>query len=916
MKLWKKSVSVLLAALVILTVVTAGAVPGTVKADAASWNGYNYGGGTLYGYQTFLQAFGIDYDTYIKWMDDHDADSANPRYYLGTPYVEWDHRNPHGDCQGAYGAEDIPGVEGMNCTGFVWHVLYKSAVMSGASSEQISRLRVMWEVPYTWANYGVYRIYFSSIEEAYESGVLERGDLMWIYGSKDNHNAIFYGKNAKDFIYWDSAGVRNRYSTVHAIGDCLGLWVAKVTQPNYIQLQIDTAQGGDGVKFGTKYCIFNNKNAAQAALDHPQDSSVWNTRIGTIVLDQNGRGTYRKETAPSAVELWSGNTPRTTLPYFSSEPRLVGSSSTYYAVQWSAAPGMTPDTAIREFKDSGKRTSTGYRIYSFTSPIKVDTPEISALKSVADGVKVSWNKISGAEKYRVYVKNSSGGWTRVGETAATSFIDTAALSGSEYTYTVRCADNGGNFISDFDRVGKTHTYIRLDTPVISSMTSSAEGVTLKWDPVSGAERYRVYVQNSKGAWTRLTDTSGTEYLHETVTNGTTYVYTVRCADTQGDFTSDFDRVGKKHTHKGVGTPVINAPISETEGVRLTWQEVDGAYKYRVYKQNSSGGWTFIGDTADTEYFDYAVNSGSAYTYTVRCVNQANYFSSDFDRKGKSVTYKGIATPVLLSAENEPEGIRVTWQPSEGAVTYRVYRKAQGGSWTKIGETADASYFDNTVAFGGAYAYTVRCINSKKSGFMSYFDTVGKSCTYKGIATPLLNTIVSEPEGVRLRWTPAEGAFTYRVYYQAANGAWTRLGDTSGGEFFDTTVPLNGSRVYTVRAISSNRFISDFNRSGWRATYTGVGTPQINALESTEQGVRITWDAVDGADRYRVFRMENGTWKGLGNTAETSFTDTNVTPGNIYVYTLRCIADRGYISGYDNNGSRIEYQPAEEIADAE
>ena len=316
MRIIKKTVSLLLAVILVVTVLTVGVVPAVPKASAAGWNGYNYGGGTLYGYQTILEAYGIDYDVYMKWLDDHDADSDNPRYYLGTPYVGDDHRNPHGDCDGAYGYYDTPGVEGMNCTGFVWHVLYKAAVHSGAPSYKINRLGVMGGVLSSWYSYGVYRIWFDSLEDAYDSGVLEKGDVMWIYGTSDNHNAIFYGDSPKDWIYWDSAGERNRYCEIHAIGDCRGLWVAKVTQPNNIELHIDTPSGGNGTMFGTKYCIFDSRAKAQAALDNPDDMSAWDKREGTIVLNSSGHGVYREQSAPSASELWAGSSPRTNHSYF------------------------------------------------------------------------------------------------------------------------------------------------------------------------------------------------------------------------------------------------------------------------------------------------------------------------------------------------------------------------------------------------------------------------------------------------------------------------------------------------------------------------------------------------------------------------------------------------------------------------
>ncbi|MBQ9247317.1 MAG: fibronectin type III domain-containing protein, partial [Ruminococcus sp.] len=441
----KKSVSLLLAVILVMTVLTVGVVPTAPKASAASWNGYNYGGGTLYGYQTILEAYGIDYDVYMKWLDDHDADSDNPRYYLGTPYVGEDHRNPHGDCDGAYGYYDTPGVEGMNCTGFVWHVLYKAAVHSGAPGYKINRLGVMGGVLSSWYSYGVYRIWFDSLEDAYDSGVLEKGDVMWIYGTSDNHNAIFYGDSPEDFIYWDSAGERNRYCEVHAIGDCRGLWVAKVTQPYNIELHIDTPSGGNGTKFGTKYMIFDSEAKAQAALDHPDDMSAWDKREGTIVLNSSGHGVYRTQSAPSASELWTGSIPRTGHSYFNSDAERVSNRNTWYAVQWSHSPGISEDESIHVFKDSGYRTASGYPIYRFYAPIKVDTPSITSMKSISDGVRIKWGAVKDAYKYRVYYRNNTGGWTRMAETASTTYLDDDVRSGKTYNYTVRCVDKYGNF---------------------------------------------------------------------------------------------------------------------------------------------------------------------------------------------------------------------------------------------------------------------------------------------------------------------------------------------------------------------------------------------------------------------------------------------------------------------------------------
>ena len=818
MRIIKKNVSLLLAAILVVTVLTVGVVPTVPKASAASWNGYNYSVGQLYGYRTFLQAFGIDYDVYMKWMDDHDADSSNPDYYLGTPYAHNDHRNPRGDCDGARGAYDTPGVAALNCTGFVWHVLYKSAVHSGASSEQISRLKVMWQVPVAWSDYGVYRVWFDSIEDAYESGILEKGDLMWIYGSSDNHNAIFYGDSPEDFIYWDSAGERNRYCEVHAIGDCRGLWVAKVTQPNNIELHIDTPSGGSGTRFGTKYCIFDSKAKAQAALDNPDDMNAWDKREGTIVLNSSGHGVYREQSAPSASDLWAGSSPRTNHSYFSSDAERVSCKSTWYAVQWSHSPGISEDETIHVFKDSGERTGSGYRIYRFYAPIKVDTPSVTSIKSISDGVRIKWDAVKGAYKYRVYYRNNTGGWTRMAETASTTYLDDDVRNGNTYTYTVRCIDKYGNFISEHNKSGWTHTYTKAAVPEITELKSTPQGVNITWKPVDGVERYRVYFKNSKGSWTRMTETASTSYLDEEISNGGSYTYTVRCVDKDGDFISDFNKNGWKYTYTGVDTPQIDSLTSEPNGVRLTWNAVDGVAKYRVYCQRSDGSWARIGETAGTEFFDDVVTAGNSYTYTVRCINDEGYFVSDYNKSGWKTTFEGVATPEITELTSKADGVHLSWNAVEGATEYRVYYKNAKGSWTRFAETADTSCVDDVVALNTEYIYTVRCVNDKGS------------------------------------------------------------------------------------------FISDYNKDGWKYTYTGVSAPEALTLENTADGIRISWNAVEDVPRYQVCYLGAGdVWKPLTLTDTTSVTDTDVNPGWHYSYAVRCVGPRGnVISDYLSSGERIEY----------
>ena len=358
------------------------------------------------------------------------------------------------------------------------------------------------------------------------------------------------------------------------------------------------------------------------------------------------------------------------------------------------------------------------------------TPKITKAESVDGGVKISWNKSNGAEKYRVYYKGSKG-WTRMVDTTSTSYIDKDVSSGKNYTYTVRCINSSATkFTSGYDSKGKSVKYI--SAPKITKAESVDGGVKISWNKSNGAEKYRVYYKGSKG-WTRMVDTTSTSYIDKDVSSGKNYTYTVRCINSSATkFTSGYDSKGK--SVKYISAPKITKAESVDGGVKISWNKSNGAEKYRVYYKGSKG-WTRMVDTTSTSYIDKDVSSGKNYTYTVRCINSsATKFTSGYDSKGKSVKY--ISTPKITKAESVDGGVKISWNKSNGAEKYRVYYKGSKG-WTRMVDTTSTSYIDKDVSSGKNYTYTVRCINSSATKFTSGYDSKGKSVKY--ISAPAEHT---------------------------------------------------------------------------------------------------------------------------------------------------------------------------------
>ncbi len=63
-------------------------------------------------------------------------------------------------------------------------------------------------------------------------------------------------------------------------------------------------------------------------------------------------------------------------------------------------------------------------------------------------------------------------------------------------------------------------------------------------------------------------------------------------------------------------------------------------------------------------------------------------------------------------------------------------------------------------------------------------------------------------------------------------------------------------------------------------------PQVKSITPTLDGLKITWNAFAGAAKYRVFIFNGTSWKGIGDTASTSFEHKKLTNGTTYTYTVR------------------------------
>ena len=373
--------------------------------------------------------------------------------------------------------------------------------------------------------------------------------------------------------------------------------------------------------------------------------------------------------------------------------------------------------------------------YAQVAKASLATPKISKAESVYGGVKLTWGKVNGAAKYRVYYKGSKG-WTRMVDTTSTSYIDKDVSSGKNYTYTVRCLSaDGKSFTSGYDSKGTTVKYIAA--PEVSKLESVNGGVKITWGKVSGAAKYRVYYKGSKG-WTKLTDTTATSFTDKDVSSGKNYTYTVRSITSDAKkFTSGYNSKGK--SIKYIATPKISKAEVTYDGIKLTWNKIAGAEKYRVYYKDRTG-WNKLADTTSNSYLDMDLVSrelsikddsvNGQYIYTVRCISSdGKKFQSSYDTKGSKANLDNEC-PQIVRVDSMHDGITVSWTDvCEDNSKYRVYVK-ENGSWKKLADTTNDYYTHKNVKAGQTYTYTVRCVSKDGKKFTSTYNPSGVTFKYK------------------------------------------------------------------------------------------------------------------------------------------------------------------------------------------
>jgi len=289
--------------------------------------------------------------------------------------------------------------------------------------------------------------------------------------------------------------------------------------------------------------------------------------------------------------------------------------------------------------------------------------------------------------------------------------------------------------------------------------------------------------------------------------------------------------------------------------------------------------------------------------------------ADYDRLFPSTTPADTTAPSvptgLTAGTTTATSATISWTAStdntggSGVAGYDIYRGT-----TKVGTSTTTSFTETGLTASTAYSYTVRArdvagnVSASSAAVTATTKPVSTTdTTAPSVPTGLAKGTVTDTS-VALTWTAStdnaggSGVAGYDVYRGA-----TKVGSSTTASYTDSGLTASTAYSYTVRAkdvagnvsAASAALAVTTNAPAVDTTAPSVPTG-LTAGTITETSVALTWTSSSdtggsGLAGYDIYR---GTTK-VGSSVSPSYTDSGLTAGTAYSYTVRARDGAGNVS---------------------
>jgi fibronectin type 3 domain-containing protein len=458
-----------------------------------------------------------------------------------------------------------------------------------------------------------------------------------------------------------------------------------------------------------------------------------------------------------------------------------------------------------------------------------------------------------------------------------------------------------------------------NAPVGLQVSSTANTISLTWNPVTGASYYKVYRDD-----VYQNQTDGPSYTDTGLNPSTTYTYQVSAVNSRGEGAkaAKLSVTTQAQSSSGESNPI---PLSTT----VTTNSLKGGEKH-YYTLSVESGMEYsihwLDSDTTTGYGDIQVGvktpGFSSYnivgltdegnTHTRNVIVVSSHTTGPVIIGVENYTSTGGVYSIWYSSQTQasgPAALRVTastsnsitlaWDTVPGAMSYKVYRSDTFyGTYTEVvGSPTSTTYTHTGLSPNTTYYYKVSAMNS--AGVESAQSSYVSATTSSDIPVPSAPTGVTataSSTSITVSWYSVSGATSYKVYRSDTYyGIYTLVGSVpTGTTYTDTGLSPNTTYYYKVTALNSAGGESDPSIFDYATTSSSAPTGVTARASSTS--ITVSWYSVSGAMSYKVYRSDTfyGTYTEVvgSPTSSTTYTDTGLSPNTTYYYKVSAVNSEG------------------------
>ena len=456
------------------------------------------------------------------------------------------------------------------------------------------------------------------------------------------------------------------------------------------------------------------------------------------------------------------------------------------------------DYRLRACNSSGCSQNSNIATVVVQRPASV--PTLSAPASSASGAfTISWSTSATATSYRLEQRANGAAWALLFEGNATSY-DVSGLVSATYDFRVKACNTGGCGAGSV--VATTVVLLPPPTPQLTLPASSSTGTFgLSWTAAATATSYQVDQSANYGPYTTIFsgDALGTNLFG--LETGF-YQYVVRACNASG--------CSADSAAQGISvllppaTPLKPIMAASATGTFLiAWNRVTGATRYQLDERQNGGGWTTVFNANNILTSRPGLAPG-IYEYQLRACNDSGCSANSPIATIHLNVVPALVGPLSGPSTNNSGSYTLTWGAANGANSYTLQERLNGGGWSTI-FTGSATEYTVSNRGSGTYDYQAQACNATGCSQNGNVATV----VVLWIPTvPTLSAPASSASGAfTVSWSASATATNYQLEQRVNGGAWALLfeGNATG---YDMSGLASATYDFRVKACNTDGCSAD------------------------------------------------------------------------------------------------------------